>query len=624
MISLVFLLYYCSLCVAAQIYHLNESTYERMPPLFDLDEYEFCLNGDRGIYCLVRMDLVGPDDSDLIQLIRDYSAVTTKHYNHSYLERGICVTRTCRKYFEYEQNVSDFDANLEACLNETIYKDYELKINLTKIYYCKKHEDGIQIDSYDWIVFGIFGFFVAINAIGTVYHQFVYRREEEKNIDSGNKYLLCFSIKRNWGWLIQSEPKDPRIRRLKGFYGVRTITNVLIIFAHIITILGNGFVANPRDFEEAYDHLLYQMIFNGVMVVHVFFCISGFLLVYNFLIRVEKLPATWASIPFVMFLRWWRLTPVYALIIAFNSTWMRHLSSGPLWDHYVTNSFVRDCRRYWWQHLIYINNYMTENKFCALHTWHVASDTQLFFIGLVAYVLTMKRGRKIVMILLLITSLILPSLHVWFQDLDGIMILMPEFFRTLNNDSFYLMCKLGHNNLVSYTVGMASGNLVYNWQKRGVDISKNKVFAKFLWLVIPAIALIMYSGQMFYIEGPRASVFLRMAYASLHRLIIAVIIAGGLIGMVMKSPIILRNILEWKGWVLPGRLTYCVYLIHFNFIHIISGIKITLNQAAMFNMFITTAGVTCLSYILALLLFLLVEGPLNNLMKTWTDSVKKE
>ena len=51
----------------------------------------------------------------------------------------------------------------------------------------------------------------------------------------------------------------------------------------------------------------------------------------------------------------YRFAPVYAAVLYFEAFIVEHLSSGPDWYSLKQNS--QSCRKYWWTHLLYINNY---------------------------------------------------------------------------------------------------------------------------------------------------------------------------------------------------------------------------------------------------------------------------
>ena len=52
-----------------------------------------------------------------------------------------------------------------------------------------------------------------------------------------------------------------------------------------------------------------------------------------------------------------RLTPVYAIILAFLATLVVYVGSGPDWQN-IRYSMVEVCRSEWWRNLLYINIYM--------------------------------------------------------------------------------------------------------------------------------------------------------------------------------------------------------------------------------------------------------------------------
>ncbi|KOB70291.1 Uncharacterized protein OBRU01_15545 [Operophtera brumata] len=481
-----------------------------MPPLYGLEDYGSCLVPADGTYCLLRVDLFAQPTNELIGLIHEYSKNTIKHYNHTYLQRGVCVTTTCQSHIKNNsiQTTEGLTKVLEGCLNETIFSDYGLEANLTELYYCERKGQHIEIDMGDWIVLGIFVVIVLVNCIGTLYD---------------------------------------------------------IIITRML-------------YENAY----YQLIFNGLVVVQVFFVISGFLLVYNLETYAEKNHVGWMLAPKIWIMRWWRLTPAYALVLAFMTTWLRHLGSGPLWRMFVSDSVVGDCRQYWWAHLLYINNYIAGGRYCALHTWHIATDTQLFCVGLLVYFTTRHGGRYVVMGLLIVLGVVLPAAHVWMWDLDGLVLVTPDI------------------KFVS------------------------KICIALAWFIIPSIGALFYSGSMFYGDGQRLPLGVRMAFAGLQRLVIGVLVAFGVLGLTMRFNTILRNFFESRAWVVPSRLSYSVYLLHLFIIYTYIGIKTQMGHASTFNMTIVHFGVMVLTFMVALPFCLLVEAPLMRLVKSGGGAPPRE
>ncbi|CAG5019856.1 unnamed protein product [Parnassius apollo] len=453
------------------------SEYERMPPIFALDRYDTCLNDVDGLYCVVKLDLHAEPNNELMKLIKEYSAHTSKHYNHTYIERGVCVTRTCRQFAANENLTINEDLNevLGACLYDAIQKEYKIEAKLSNIYYCDKHNEQTDVDINDYIVAVVFVILILLVVLGTFYDVFYCSTGEREITVQENKILLNFSLRKNYRELVNYKIFDQRYERLKGLNGLRSITTCLMIIAHVIFINSMGFIDSPHDFEKTYETFHYHLIYNGLMIVQIFFVMAAFLQAYNIQIRSETKPIKWSQLPKLFFARWCRLTPANAAMIAFSTTWLRHMGSGPLWKLYVTNTVVADCRRYWWMHILYLNNYCSDDTLCALQTWHVAADTQLFVIGIFVYLSTESRGRWLALALLLLVGMIAPALHVWLQDLDALVLMSPELYRRWFDRTFHYLHILGHNNLACYVIGLGTGTLVYYWHKKNVDLSKYKL-----------------------------------------------------------------------------------------------------------------------------------------------------
>ncbi|XP_045537504.1 nose resistant to fluoxetine protein 6 [Papilio machaon] len=354
---------------------------------------------------------------------------------------------------------------------------------------------------------------------------------------------MNFSLRKNWNDLVNEESADPRRNRLKVLRGVRAITNCLMILAHVFFIYTTGFIDSPHAVEKTYESFQYHLVYNGLLIVQIFFLMSAFLQSYLMHLRSEVSPIQWSELPMIMFARWWRLSPTYAVLLAFSGTWMRHLGTGPLWKMYVGDSMAAQCRRFWPQHLFYINNYIAGDTACQVQTWHIAVDMQLFVLTMLVYMCTRGRGRswQLALGLLLLTGLLGPPLHVWLQDLQALTMVTPEFFRRLaDTRTFRLLHILCHNNLICYVVGLATGSLVYRLQKDNVDLSKYKRWGMLSWCLVPGIACLFLTGRVFFAEGAElpggvsGGVVWRALYAATLRLAMAAIVSMLVVTLTMR------------------------------------------------------------------------------------------
>ena len=181
--------------------------------------------------------------------------------------------------------------------------------------------------------------------------------------------LHCFSPITNTQRLVRiddtsSSPERSIIEDLKSgrqkfhfVHGIRAISSVVIVLAHVSSLMIGGpatvspFARLLPDFQANMRTLPYQVLFNGGLLVHTFFLLSGLLMSYNALSR-EKTKIGY--LPFVL-LRWLRYSPVMVGSICLTVI-MEVLGSGPLAQHNHLMIGLDSCYDYWWAHLLYLQN----------------------------------------------------------------------------------------------------------------------------------------------------------------------------------------------------------------------------------------------------------------------------
>ncbi|KAF9405672.1 hypothetical protein HW555_013694 [Spodoptera exigua] len=593
----------------------NHTEYDRMPAKYKGDSYDKCHWDDNAIYCFAELKLVPDTSSPLFTMIQEYSAHNTTHFDYTKLVRGVCVTQTCTHLYNktapYNINDTDIGDAIEECVNESLIKDYGLKIKMIR-YFCNQPPKDKPLDTVDYVVGIICLIIILANVIGTVYEPFGGKRK-----DFLSRFLVGFSIRYNWRKLVApvARGQDPRLKRLKGIHGMRALSIGLVIMAHSI-LACVAFIDNPIYFEKLYKTSALKVIFNGMTIMQTFLVMSGFLLVYNSLLHAEKSKITFMTFPKYILLRWLRLTPAYAVYLGLTITWMRYLTDGPLWQEVIGNE-VRDCKKYWWTNLLYINNYFDDSQ-CMQHTWYIATDTQLYCVGALVYVLcSTPRSRKIVLPLLFVAGLIIPGVITYMLNLDGTLIASPEAIHSLflNEPTFNYTYRRGHTNLAGYTIGLSVGYLVYRWQKNGVDMTR---FRKYRYLVLVLVVVgtsVVYAGSIFFEDVPRHSIYLRVAFSSLHKPVFGLIIALALVIFIFKIDDICRRIVEWQGWTVPSRISYSAYLIHVAFIRHFVSYQTTIWHTTFVLMQQMIVGFVLASFLTALPFYLIVEAPLSNMIK---------
>ncbi|CAG4989443.1 unnamed protein product [Colias eurytheme] len=594
-----------------------------MPPLYAMDDYDLCMLEDGGTYCIADFELFSRRRSALMHFIQEYSSYTKKHYNHTQLHRAICVTQSCKTYLPHNSNKTvDLNTTLEGCFNKTIWDEYKIEAKLSKLHYCKKKGEKRVIDKSDIAVFIVYVMLILLHFIGNCYDII-----KSRNNKAENKILLAFSLKRNWAKLIAPSGvgPEPRLERLKMINGMRSITMIFVIFSHTALVLAHSYHANPLFIEKSYDDPIKHIVFNGTLVTYTFLAMSSFLLVYNFLIYSETHDISWWDFPKGVFLRWIRLTPSYALILATIATWMRHAGDGPLWDLSVVSESDA-CRSKWWMHLAYVNNYLYEHVSCLPQTWYLAADTQMFCLGLLILVaIRTQKARKIVAIVIFLLSIIITGGVTYFYKLDAILLQTPENYRTLytNDDTFKITYIGSHTNLSTFVLGFAAAMLCYYWQLEKKDLTIYKQYGWVTWFLLPAGIGVILSGGIFYIDGIELSPVFKAFYAVLLKVAFVSIICVFMVGCVFKVENIYRCIMEWRGFTWTGRISYSAFLLHTIVQRGLIGIQMTPLYLTDYyiSMFLNASLFT--SYVCGVGLYLFVEAPFGSLVKALLTPAKK-
>ncbi|XP_062529846.1 regulator of hypoxia-inducible factor 1-like isoform X1 [Bombyx mori] len=598
------------------VYKLNETDYHRMPALFKFDNYENCLSKPEGIYCTTNFEIIKTTPNPIYDMIVEFSEHTAKHYNHSKLFYGVCLFDN-----RNQTNVSTWDPkqSVEAHLNESFWSEHRLKTKVIDVS-CSNEKEDSKLDIGDAIVGTACLILILLNVVGS-FCDLYFSDGNNKNKD----WYQCFSIRCNWRRLTKPfDETNPRLRPLKCLNGLRSVLMCSVIMIHIILPV---FVCNdnPRYVEQLYDNIYYYLLFNGSMIIQIFIIMSGFLLSYNLQIYEESHEISWKILPQQTLARWLRLTPPYALILAVTSTWFRHVNTG-IFGHELVMSEIRDCRKYWWQHLLYIHNY-TKDSNCLLQSWYIAADVQLFIFGLIIYLVSRNpRSRKIILPTVFFIGIAIIAAHTYLEDLDGTVMVTPEVIRNQIRrvPTFLKVYRRSHTNIPCYILGMGAGYLFYYWQKINLNLHKFKKY-KLLCCMLGPLPVVLGSGIMvtasyFYMDAPRSSVMLRTIYAATAKPTYGLLFTVLICAMIMKLENVFRPVFEWGWWAIVARLSYCAYTLHMTIIRYTASLSTVPFQHSTMAMVQYYLFILTVSLLLSIPLWLLVEQPMNQMWKLCLSS----
>ncbi|CAK1550259.1 unnamed protein product [Leptosia nina] len=589
------------------IYSLNDAELELFPPVYRWEDSEKCMKEPNGVYCVVDANLVTDTPNPLLNTIHEYSQHTALHYNRTYITYGICLTSSCKSF-----NNLDRKQNIEGCLNETLWREYKLKTKLHEEPACIQQGKQFEITTTDLAVAALFAWIVFLSFIGTSYDLYFKDRLDFQ-------FLAIFSVRRHWDKLVDTSEKTNSIQnRLKCLDGIRAIFLILLFGCHACFLVIIN-VSNPSAVEESFAVEWLQPLMNMHLSMSCFFLISSTLLSYNLQISKEKKDITKVEILRRMLKRWCRLTPTYAIVLLYIVTWYRHQGSGPFWMS-IYKSRIEPCREIGWYNILYVNNFLSSSM-CMLQTWYLAAEMQLHLLGLIVCIIFNGTTRRIVLCALFMVGLIIPAILTYIHDLDMQLMTSIELVRKyfLPNPTFQHVYRHSYTNVSCYAMGLSLGLIVYHLQLQNFNIQKYKNYLPLYYFALLVNAGVIYLGSVPYANAPRLSITIRVVLAAIMKPVLAGGTAVLIFGAIFKYEDKLRSFLEWKGWTILYRLCYSAYLVHLSLIDYQFATS-DLRRASYIEMAILAFGVIAVSFIVALMLWLLVESPLAEI----TDQAFKE
>ncbi|KAJ0174355.1 hypothetical protein K1T71_010501 [Dendrolimus kikuchii] len=607
--------------VFGNIFDENESLLNSAPPLYALDVWHDCQKaGD--VYCIVDAVLISNGSSPLLEFLQEYSQQTLKHYNRTLIHRGVCVTSCNEDDMENESDRS-WSESAQICLNASLVK-YGLEANILSVDWCTR--TGVppaQVGSGPAKALAVLCTVLAALAfLATGLHVL----GQKCAVSEGNKYLLAFSIVRNWKILTydRSKPRtDERMRDVACIEAIRFLGMQCVIFSHVLLIYVYSYVDNPEFVEKMYDQFGWRAVLNSPLWLQAFFSISGFLTAYATLLTYERNPITLYKCIMSVMHRWIRLTPMAVFALWFTIAWFPLLGSGPQWAWLVERE-AQDCAERWWYHVLYVHNHLPLGKFCMGHTWYLAADMQLHIFGVFLLLVLLRYRCAAVPVLptLIIGSALASGFVVYFYNLMPIITAQsPEILRNMFAGSkilplVYLPFWM---NLPGYVGGMATAFILhYNQNKGATKLNECKWFNILFHLSLILGGCVVVSGVIFLSDSP-PPLWASALYAGIDRTLVAIFFNIFMLGCFSRCKSILRDIFEWRGFHILGRLSYCVFLMHFIILRLTLAGNTQLGHASILSLISLLITSSVLTYLISIPLCLLVELPALQLWKALTD-----
>jgi len=518
---------------------------------------------------------------------------------------GYCIPSSC--------SAADFGKSIAQIVEKYAFNGLYV-FPVTSEQYCfSDDEDAPQFDGLTIaviVVLSVIGLLVVAGTAHEVVRFYLARPIDPKTSGLPVRALHSFSALNNSRKLLATKATAENFGCLNG---MRVLSTAWVVIGHCF-LYASGL--GPNQFMIEADSLKwsFQAIGNATISVDTFFLISGMLVSYLLLRELDRNKGRFNIFIFYLH-RYLRLTPVYAIILGFIATLMVYIGSGPNWG--FTYNTAEACRNEWWHNFLYINNFFDPPGTCMGETWYLANDMQFFLISPL-FIYTLWRWRMFGFILIAVTTL---------ASLGGTVAeyivydLPPEIMASrqleANNPHFFGDYYIKPwTRIPPYLVGIVLGHILSRTKKSPIILHKGLV--AFCWAVAIATGLaVMYglSALLDPIEVPVINDATRVIYGVFHRLAWAFAVGWVIFACVNGYGGFVNQMLSWKIFAPLSRMTYCVYLIHLNFLSVYYGrlrapVFYTILDEVMFIL-----SVLMMTFGLAFIVSVTVEASFINLEK---------
>ncbi|XP_048778807.2 nose resistant to fluoxetine protein 6-like isoform X3 [Ostrea edulis] len=393
------------------------------------------------------------------------------------------------------------------------------------------------------------------------------------------KLLLSFSAYTNGKKLLAVNHSPGTLTALNG---IRFLSISWVVLGHTYSSVFNKM--NNSYAISLSKRWTFQTVLNAQVSVDSFFALSGLLLSYLTLKEMKRGKGKF-RINWLMFYfhRFWRLTPVYMIVLMVTVCLGRYLGDGPVWPK---DGFEKNCKDTWWRNLLYINNLFEGDEFgtfwttlidsknrricdCVLSrfrcfgvAWYLANDMQFFILSpLMLLPLYFHYSIGIgVCFMWLLGSAITPGV------VSNVLDLPPSSFggggsqqgRADYFNNYYIRpyCRIG-----PYIVGIIVGSFLY---RTDCKAKINKLLNVLLWLMFVVLAIVVLYGLRTPIAYPEEALNRGVSafYNATHKIVWGACICWVIFACATGNGGFINTLLSWSPFVPLARLSYCIYLIH--------------------------------------------------------------
>lgn len=500
-------------------------------------------------------------DFNSCQNLEEAKYILLKYQINSYYEFkiGLCII----KEIEMEYLITNKDKFL------ILFKNYFKEVYIERLEFV---DSANYINYYNQSSYRLFVIFICILTLIIVLNIL------SCFVNFKNKFLNYFNFIKNskpfLSVFYNNKISDQNVQNnsLEIFNGIRSIASFMVIYGHMFILPFFKEIINFDEFHKFPSKIEAIFILACFYSVDIFFYLSGFFL-YLSLQKYINLQTSKIKIFFkFLFYRYVRLFPLLALIIILFIISPMDLNTPGLMS--FDNNTIDMCRKYWWHNLLFIGNLVEyEYRMCAFHTWYLQNDMQFFII--VSLVILIFYKSKILHNIILLSLLVLSCCYHFISsyenkqkfDFRKLVALEGSFwtkfyFSPLSRIPTFILGVFFCQLYVDFKNSSKENNLASLINK---NIQNNKKITSATF-VITLFCLVYSIVSLYFPNNYELSTFFNAFICTFNK-VIFIIGLGLLIQLIILGKLnILKKILSLKIFSFISKISYALYLFHFNFI----------------------------------------------------------
>nr|CAD7198583.1 unnamed protein product [Timema douglasi] len=539
-----------------------------------LGNYDECLKATAGYekslgftsqYCLtmLRLDTVDKGSGGKVTLDRILDMMTSgrrhrewnNHKGLSYLpecsrfEMALCLPSSC--------SAKDLEATLGRLAKEAT-KDTGLHVEVNVEESACQVSSQMKLRKGDIFFFSIIIFLVVLTAASSTYHIIQTRKKKDKIITAvegtSNKLLTAFSLPNNFRKLFNFYVPEETIKNIDS---IRFLSTLWVMFTHKSFSAMQEPWSNKAFLSETVKDISKMVFHNSMLDVDTFFLLGGVVRSYTMLNQLDHKEFGY----FTGFIhRYLRLTPPYALMIGFFSTVVVYCGSGPIWYRGVV---VQSdwCRENWFLNLLYVNNYIDNQRLCMLQSWYLSADIHLFLLAPVL-VYPLWRCRKfgiLLTVIALIISIILPAATIYFNKYVGLASSLISDGDAINFTKYVYYPT--HQRMSPYFLGLGLGYALHCLRNQNINIKKSICILGWVTSLLIQAAVIFGAYRLIQADY-KYNVVEATLYGGLHRFAWALSVAWLVFACAKGYGGFINTLLSARMFRPLSRISYAMYLTH--------------------------------------------------------------